>query len=57
MTFDTCGILLPCGTDIATCHNRDLTRGNNFFAKKELKKLKKPKSNTWYVINSVNYFF
>jgi len=28
MTVVTRGIILPRGTDIATCQNRDLTRGN-----------------------------
>jgi len=35
---------LPRGTDIATCQNRDLTRGNKkILQKKFLKKIKKLK--------------
>jgi len=53
MTFVTRDIILPRGTNIATCHNRDLTRGNKFFLNNK-KTLKKPKSDTWHAINSVN---
>jgi len=46
MTFVTRGIILPRGTDIVMCHNRDLTHGIKlFFAKriKKLEKIKKPR--------------
>jgi len=35
MTFDTRGIVLPHGTDIATYHNRDMTYGNRKFLQKK----------------------
>jgi len=35
MTFVTRVIILPCGIDIVTCHNKDLTRGN-----KKIKKIR-----------------
>jgi len=38
MTFVTRGIILPRGTNIATCHNRDLTRGNKKKMQKRIKK-------------------
>jgi len=68
MRVVTRGIILSRGTDIATCQNRDLTRGSkkilqkklkkilNFF-KKIKKKLKKRESDTWPAVNGVNYFF
>jgi len=47
MTFATHDIILPRGTDIVTCHKRDLTHGNkNIFAKNKNKKIKKPESDT-----------
>jgi len=38
MTFDTHDIILPCGTNIATCHTRDLTYDNKNFLQKKIKK-------------------
>jgi len=35
ITVITRGIILPRGTDIATCQNRDLTRGNNKILQKK----------------------
>jgi len=47
MTFVTRGIFLSRGTDIATCHNRDLiVPTKKKFAKKKTKKLKKLESDT-----------
>jgi len=67
MTFVTCGFILPCGTNIATCHNRDLTRDNNKNLQKFLLKIKKKlkfikikiktESDTWHAVNDINYFF
>jgi len=41
MTVVTRDIILPRGTDIATCQNRDLTRGNKNFLQKKILKIKK----------------
>jgi len=41
MTFATRGIILPCGIDIAMCHNRDLTRDKKKLLQKKLKIKKK----------------
>jgi len=41
MTVVTRGIILSRSTDIATCQNMDLTRGNKIFLQKKLKKFKK----------------
>jgi len=54
MTFVTRDIILLCGTNIVTCHNKNLTRGNNKFLQKM--KIKKSKSDTWHAINGINYF-
>jgi len=40
MTVVTRGIILSRGTDIATCQNRNLTRGNKKILQKKLKKIK-----------------
>jgi len=47
MTFVTRDIILPRGTDIATCHNGDLTCGNKKILQKKIKKIKKPRE--WHV--------
>jgi len=57
MTFVTRDIILSCGNEIATCHNRDCTRGNKKILQKKLKKLKKSESDTWRAVNGINYFF
>jgi len=62
MIVVTRGIILPRGTNIATCQNRDLTRDNKKNLqkkkyKKNIKKLKKRESDTWPAIDGVNYFF
>jgi len=54
MTVVTRGIILSRDIDIATCQNRDLTRGNT---KNLQKKIKKRESDTWHAVNGVNYFF
>jgi len=36
MTFGTCDIILPHGTNIATCHNEDLTRDNKKCLQKKI---------------------
>jgi len=41
MKIATRGIILPRGTDTATCHNRDLTRDNKKILQKKNKKIKK----------------
>jgi len=65
MTVVTRDIILPRGTDIITCQNRDLTRGSKKFLQKKFKKklknfkkkFKKRESDTWPAVNGVNYFF
>jgi len=55
MTFATRGIILSRDTNIATCHNKDLTCGNKKILQK--KKLKNLESDTWRAVNGINYFF
>jgi len=60
----TCDIILSRGTNIVTCHTRNLTHGHKKKCirkikklKKRIKKLKEPKIYMWHVVNAVRIYF